>query len=224
MVTIRSLSIVLVSGLVWSNLAAAQQTQSGTADQNGTHLMLGPTARTLRQGQFSVDLSAIVGGPLVEVGFTNRVSMGVGAPLLIPGIRPGSAFVVTPKVRVFTAQKTDASVGVAHASGADGQQHGFAYGVVTRGSRDAAVTGGLGFTYAGDHGENRHAVGMLSGEKRVSTGHKVIAEGFMGRDGGVLSVGARAMRGHVSVDYGLATFFADGQSFAAPVFRIAWSR
>jgi hypothetical protein len=221
----RSLWIVVVSTLACSRYVAAQTPQSGTADPSGSRLMLGPTARTLKQGQFSIDLSAIVGGPLAEIGLTDRISFGAGTPVLVPGIRAGSAWLVTPKVRVFSGQRTDASVGVLHASEANGRSSGLAYSVVTRGTRDAAVTAGLGFTYPLRNGAGPAAVGMLSGEKRVSPRFKVTAEGYMNRGGnGILSVGARAIGRHTTADVGLAAFVEGGHAFPAPIFRLAWTR
>src|SRR5262249_17245802 len=74
----RCLWICVVCSMAWSDYAAAQTRQPEPPDPNGTRLILGPTARTLKQGQFSVDFSTIVGGPLVEVGLTSRVSLGAG--------------------------------------------------------------------------------------------------------------------------------------------------
>ena len=173
MMTTRSLAIAVVSVLVSSHYLAAQQS-SQTSDRNDTDLILGPTARTLKQGQVSIDLPVMVGGPLAEVGLTNRLSIGAGTPVLIPGIRPGSAFLITSKARVFSGQKTDASVGVMHASMAGEGSSGLGYAVVTHGTNDAAVTGGVGFTYSGEGRNHRTLVGMLNGEKRVSKGYKVL--------------------------------------------------
>jgi hypothetical protein len=222
MMTTRSLAIAVVSVLVSSHYVAAQQS-SQTSDRNNTDLILGPTARTLKQGQVSIDLPVMVGGPLVEVGLTNRLSIGAGTPVLIPGIRPGSAFLITSKARVFSGEKTDASVGVMHASMAGEGSSGLGYAVVTHGTNDAAVTGGVGFTYSGEGRNHRTLVGMLNGERRVSKGYKVLAEGYMGRGGGVLTLGARGTRGHVSFDFGLGAFVEDGHAVKAPIFRLSWS-
>jgi hypothetical protein len=222
MMTTRSLAIAVVSLLVSSHWATAQSSQ--TSDRNNTDLIMGPTARTLKQGQVSIDLPVMVGGPLAEVGLTSRLSIGLGTPVLIPGIRPGSAFLITSKARLFAGRNTDASVGVMHASMAGEGSSGLGYAVVTHGTNDAAVTGGVGFTYSSEGKNPRALVGMLSGEKRVSKIYKLLAEGYMGRGGGILTVGARATRGRVSFDFGLGAFVEDGHhTVKTPVFRISWS-
>jgi hypothetical protein len=106
----RILSAALVTTLVFAHLAAAQP--SGPTEPSGTRLLVGPTARALEQGQFYVDFSAFVGGPFAQVGVTDRVSIGAGTPVLVPGIQPGGVMVVTPKVQVYAGRNVDASVGV----------------------------------------------------------------------------------------------------------------
>ena len=74
-------------------------------DPNPTRLLVGPTARSLDQGQVYLD-SFGISLPFVQVGITNRVSMGAGAPLLFPGVTPGDVFWLTPKVQVFRESRT----------------------------------------------------------------------------------------------------------------------
>ena len=113
-------------------------------DPNPTRLLVGPTARSLDQGQVYLD-SFGISLPFVQVGITNRVSMGAGAPLLFPGVTPGDVFWLTPKVQVFRGEQNQAAVGVFHVKAGD-EASGIAYGVMTHGAPDGAVTLGVGYT------------------------------------------------------------------------------
>src|SRR4051794_40050121 len=58
------------------------------ADSNATRLLLGPTARSLRRGEAYFDLFSLT-IPFAQVGLADRFSVGIGAPVLIPGVIPG---------------------------------------------------------------------------------------------------------------------------------------
>src|SRR5262245_13620088 len=112
-------------------------------DVRAQQLIIGPTAQAMKQGDVSISLSALVGGPTIQVGVTDRVSIGAGAPMLIPGVSPADHLVVTPKVQLFSSGKTNVAVGAAHVLNRDEPDGGIAYSVVTRGTSNASVTAGV---------------------------------------------------------------------------------
>ena len=180
-------------------------------DANRTRLLIGPTARALNPGEVYLDFSGFVGGPFVQAGLTDRVSIGAGTPVLIPGIELGQFFVLTPKVQVFRGMRTSAAVGAMHATARGEGSAGLGYVVVTRGTTDAAVTAGVGVSYASiDLGSNGTPVLLLGGEKRVTSAYKAIAEGQLTRNGGLVSAGMRFGRRHKFFDLGLATTLGAG--------------
>jgi hypothetical protein len=201
--------------------AAPGSDASRPGDRGRTRLMLGPTARAMRPGEFYLDLSSLVGGPFVQIGVTNRISIGAGTPVIIPGIRPLENFVVTPKVQVLATRRVEAAVGLMHFRTAAGHS-GIAYSVVTAGTVDAAVTGGLGVPYA-DGRQNGPPALMLSGEKRVSPRLKLISENYAGPGGGLVMGGVRATRGHGSFDLGLARVIGGRNITIVPILRFAWN-
>ena len=219
----RALSAAFLSTLVSASIAAAQPPDP--AEAGSTRLLVGPTARALEQGQFYVDFSAFVGGPFAQVGVTDRLSIGAGTPVLIPGVRPGDVMVITPKAQVFDGPRTDVSVGVLQFVGSKVTPAGIAYGVVTRGSPDAAITGGAGLTYAGGHhGDGaRTPVVMLGGEKRVTPRLTLLTENYAASGFGFLCGGVRLTRGRGSFDLGVASFLGAGYSIIVPIFRVAFT-
>jgi hypothetical protein len=220
MIRFRLTALVLM--LVSGGEAAAQDTSTPPRppDASRTRLILGPTARALKPGEFYVDFSALVGGPFAQVGLTNRVSVGAGTPVIIPGIRPFENFVVTPKAQILSARNVAAAVGVMHFR-TDAGQNGIAYSVVTAGTGEAAVTAGLGVSYKDGRRTGPPAL-MLSGETRVSPRRRLITENYVGRGGGLVMGGVRYTRGHGTFDLGLAKLFGR-DTMIVPIFRFAWN-
>lgn len=147
-------------------------------DSNDTRLLLGPTARSLKRGEAYID-DVSVFFPSIQVGLSDRVSIGAGTPVMLPpiDIRPGEAVWVTPKVQVFSGQKTQAAVGLVHTV-VLGHHAGLAYGVATHGTSDAAVTLGLGLAYP--NVEQQRPIALLGAEKRVGPRVKLITENYLG--------------------------------------------
>ena len=86
--------------------------------------------------------------PFVQVGVTDRISIGAGTPLMFGDVeRP---FWVTPKVQLLERRSTAVSAGVMHFFNVDEASIGIAYGVVTQGSADSAATIGAGYAYRPD--------------------------------------------------------------------------
>src|SRR5262245_42632493 len=194
----------------------------GPEDPNATRLLIGPTARSLGRGQVYID-SFGISLPFVQVGITDRISMGAGAPLLFPGITPGQIYWLTPKVQIVNGPRTQASVGILHLK-VDGEASGIAYGVMTRGSTDSALTLGLGYTYrAGEDAKAGAPLVLIGGEKRLSRTVKVITENYLAPTGGLVNGGLRVIRRHASVDLGLGAVVADTGMFLVPIIRIAYT-
>ena len=116
------------------------------ADPNPTRLFFGPTARSLKRGEGYLGVYEVV-MPFVQVGVTNRLSVGGGTPIWF-GNGGDRVFWFTPKVTVFDRGRTSAAAGVMHMTGIEDDSIGVAYGVVTHGTRDTAITVGGGYAYA----------------------------------------------------------------------------
>lgn len=195
-------------------------------DIGRTRLLLGPTARGLRRGEFYVDFGSGVGGPFVQLGLSDRVSMGAGTPLIVPGLKVGSYWTLAPKVQLLRRGRTAAAVGTIHMVGPSAGSVGFGYGAVTHGSTDAAVTAGVGFGYT-SYRRSHQVVGtavILGGEKRVGRRVSVMAENYIVRGGGLLGGGIRVRRRHATYDLGVMALIDGKAAFAFPVFRLAWNR
>ena len=190
------------------------------ADSNPTRLFFGPTGRSLRRGDSYMGVYEVV-LPFVQLGVTDRFSTGGGTPLLFGG--GGShPFWLTPKLQVIETGSTGAAVGVMHMV-ADGEQAGIAYGVVTQGSTDSAVTIGAGYGYAArDDGGGGGPALMLGGEHRVHRSLKMVTENYAFQGGGILSAGVRFLGERLSADLGLAVPLGAGEAFVFPVVNFVW--
>jgi hypothetical protein len=92
-------------------------------------------------------------------------------------------------------------VGAIHAFDADGDGVGVAYGVVTAGHADAALTIGAGVAYVTDGGSA--PVVMVGGERRLRRNMKMITENYLWRGGeGLLTIGVRFFGERLSADVG----------------------
>ncbi len=191
------------------------------ADPNPTRLFFGPTGRSLRQGDGYVGVYEIM-LPFVQVGLTDRITIGAGTPLIFGG-GSGHPFWVTPKIQVFNSSSTQAAVGVLHFMNIGDGNLGIAYGVVTHGSADSAVTAGVGYAY--DRTYDNHsggAVAMIGGEYRASRGVKLVTENYVWRDGGILAGGVRWLGENLSADFGLAAPIGAGEVFVFPMVNVVY--
>jgi hypothetical protein len=170
-------------------------------DIHRTRLFFAPTARSLapRQASFGV---FEVSMPFVQVGVTDRFSLGGGTPLVFGLDESSRPFWITPKLQIYDGGTRQAAVGVFHIFNADGLGAGIAYGVGTFGTEDDAVTIGGGMAYSDD---SRGGVVMVGAEKRVRPGIKFITENYAWSGGaGLVSGGVRFIGEHLSADVGLA--------------------
>jgi hypothetical protein len=191
-------------------------------DPNATRLLLGPTARSLRRGEAYLDLLG-VSVPLVQVGLTERLSLGVGTPVLFPGVHPGEVSWFTPKLQLFSTDRTAAAIGVVHTELGNHTRDGLAYAVLTRGSSDTAVTLGVGYAYARSEDRRGGAPVLIVGaERRLGSPLKLITENYVAPGFSIVTVGVRLIRARVSWDFGLGADLGLPTVLTWPMIRFAW--
>jgi hypothetical protein len=189
-------------------------------DPNPTRLFFGPTARALNRGDAYLGVYEVF-IPFVQVGLTDRISLGAGTPLVFGGggDRP---FWLTPKVTLVARPRTQVAAGAMHMMNIDGDSLGVVYGVVTQGSRDSAITVGAGYAYA-RYEDNGAPVVMLGAEHRVHRHVKLVTENYAFEEGGIMSAGVRFMGRRLSADLGLATPLGVNEFFVFPMVNVVWS-
>jgi hypothetical protein len=188
-------------------------------DPNATRLFFGPTARSLPKGRTYFGVYEFL-MPFVQVGVTDRFSIGGGTPLVFgfdEGERP---FWITPKLQVLDTGRTQVAAGAFQAF-VDGENAGIAYGVVTTGRIEASITAGAGYGYSsgGGHG----AVVMIGGERQASRHVAFVTENYIWKGGqGVLAGGVRFFGERLSADVGLAVPLGTDELFALPVVNFVY--
>lgn len=186
-------------------------------DPNPTRLFFAPTARALPKGEGYFGVYEVM-MPFLQIGLTDRISIGGGTPLFFGG---GSdhPFWLTPKVQVLNRNDVATAVGVIHVMGI-GHPLGIAYGVGTFGSSERALTAGVGYGYSG---HERQAIVMIGGEARATRRLKFITENWIWHGGdGFLSGGIRLMGDRLSADVGLIVPLGIGEFVAAPMVNFVW--
>lgn len=196
-------------------------------DPNRTRLFFSPTGRSLPRGggYFGVYELFV---PFVTVGVTDRLLLAGGSPFYL-GMLAGEAPPVYfgPKVQITDGRSFKGALGgltVFLPDDGDGSLFGIVYGVGTVGSADDALTGGIGWGYAGDDFSSRPAV-VLGGETRVSGSIKLITENVFvpGESGAVLSAGVRFFGERLSADAGLMGFAGDGSECCLPMVNFVYN-
>ncbi len=187
-------------------------------DPNPTRLFFGPTGRSLKKGEAYFGVYEIL-LPFVQVGVTDRISIGAGTPLIFGDVeRP---FWVTPKIQLVEGRSTAVSAGVMHFFNVDEASIGIAYGVVTQGSADSAATIGAGYSYARtDDDDAGSAVVMIGGEHRISRRIKLVTENYVFKGGGFASGGLRFFGEKLSADFGLVMPLFEDETFVFPMINI----
>jgi hypothetical protein len=187
-------------------------------DPNPTRLFFAPTGRSLKKGEAYFGVYEVT-LPFVQVGVTDRLSIGAGTPLIFGDFeRP---FWVTPKVQLLGRRSTTLSAGVMHFFNVDDAAIGIAYGVVTQGSADSAVTIGAGYSYARtDEDDAGSGVLMIGGEHRISRRIKLVTENYAFKGGGFASGGLRFFGEKLSADFGLVVPLFGGDTFVFPMINI----
>lgn len=171
-------------------------------DPNATRLFFAPTGRSLKRGQTYVGVFEFL-MPFVQVGVTDRISIGGGTPLLFGfGDESDRPFWLTPKVQIVDTDRTQLAAGMFHVFAGRDDGGGIAYTVLTHGTDVKSFTGGLGLSYANDGA--RAVVVMLGGEGRIGRGVKAITENYLWEGGkGIITGGFRFFGERVSADLAL---------------------
>jgi hypothetical protein len=189
-------------------------------DPNTTRLFFAPTGRSLPRGQAYLGVYEFL-MPFVQVGVTDRFSIGGGTPLVFgfdEGERP---FWVTPKVQILATSSTDVAVGVLHVFNAGGDGGGVAYAVGTSGSARGSVTIGGGLAYGNDGG--RAGVVMVGGERQVRRNLKVMTENYIWKGGnGLVSAGVRFFGERLSADLAVGFPLGADEFFAFPIVNFVY--
>ena len=190
-------------------------------DPNRTRLFFGPTARSLPRGRGYLGVYELV-MPFVQVGVTDRLTVGGGTPLVYGG-GDSHPFWFTPKFQLLRGERTQVAAGVMHfVFTGDDEPVGIAYGVVTHGTSDASVTAGAGYGY--ESSDRGAWIGMVGGDVRVGRGVKLLAEGYAWQDGeGILMAGVRLFGSRLSADLGVVTAVGGGDTFVFPVVNVVWT-
>ncbi|HVL68062.1 MAG TPA: hypothetical protein VM364_12435 [Vicinamibacterales bacterium] len=189
------------------------------ADSHRSRLFFAPTARSLERGQVSVGVFEFL-APFVQVGVTDRFSVGGGTPLVFGIDEKYRPFWITPKLQVYDGGNAQAAVGVLQLFNVSGDSGGIAYGVGTFGSSDNAVTIGTGLAYTGD---STGGVLMVGGERRVRPNLKLITENYVWKGGhGIVSGGVRFLGERLSADLALAVPIGTDDYIAFPVVNFVY--
>lgn len=189
-------------------------------DANATRLFFAPTGRSLKRGQTYLGVYEFL-MPFVQVGVTDRFSIGGGTPLVFGMDEGDRPFWITPKLQVLDAASTQVSVGVIHVFNVDDRGLGIGYVVATRGSAAGSFSAGGGIAYETDGSSG--GVAMIGGERTVHRHLKLITENYIwkGRKG-IVSGGLRFFGERLSADFALAVPLWGEQTFAFPVMNFVY--
>jgi hypothetical protein len=190
-------------------------------DPNSSRLIFGPTGRAIEKGQAYLGVYEFL-MPFVQVGVTDRFSIGGGTPLIFgfedEWDRP---FWITPKLQVFKGASSSFAVGAFHAFGVGNDGGGIGYGVGTFGSEIGSVTVGAGMAYSGM--DNAAGVLMVGAERRLHRNVKWITENYLWSGGeGVTSGGFRFFGERLSADLALAIPIGADSFFVFPVVNFVY--
>jgi hypothetical protein len=181
-------------------------------DPNTSRLFFAPTGRTLRAGEgYFADYFLFF--PFIAVGFHDRLTFAGGISLL-PGAESQLLY-IAPKVGLLASDRLNLAAGALFMTVPEEGSAGAAYGALTLGGEDQALTlvGGFGFA-EGERSEPGLVVGF---EQRVSDRSKFLLEAW--RLPGVEEVmpaifGMRFFGQRITVDFGLMHFFgAESEGF-----------
>ena len=205
--------VVILVSLPGTSSAQAPE-QGSSPGQADSRLLFGPTAETLPRGQGYLGVFGLM-LPFVQVGVTDNVMVGGGAPvplLLGPGLSGGMPFMLSAKVRVWHAPRTSIAGGVIHLGQPSGDGTGLAYVVATHRHAAGATTFGGGCAYvttgkgvpcrlvlsAGARGDINHRVSVLT-DNYVLVG-----------EGALVSGGVRIGGTNFATDLGLGVAISGG--------------
>jgi hypothetical protein len=226
--SLRAFTGRIVNGELWES------------DPNTTRLFFGPTGRALKRGEAYLGVYEVF-MPFVQVGVTDRISVGAGTVPLFGDV--AHPFWLTPKLQIVRRARNSASIGAIHFFNAHGffdtdndGGAGIAYGVVTHGDDDASVTIGGGYAYSTGERRIRDAyspypdydekdshgapVLMIGGEYRTSRRVKLVTENYAFKSGGIASIGARFFGDKLSADLAFAIPLSGDYFYLFPMVNI----
>lgn len=194
------------------------------ADPNTTRLLFAPTGRSLRRGDGYFGLYYFM-MPFVQVGLTDRISIGGGTPLMFGFDESQRPFWLTPKVQIVNGRRVQAAAGIMHIAAPEVGSLGIAYGVVTAGKPDASVSVGVGSGYRRYEGDNdATAIVMVGGERRLRGGIKWVTENYVWTGGdGILSGGLRFFGERMSADVALFAPIGVSEFVLLPFVNVVWT-
>ena len=192
-------------------------------DPNGSRLLLGPTARPLKQGEgyfAAYEIFFLYGA----VGVADFLSIG-GGLTLVPGAGD-QVFYLAPKLAFSTENEMiSGAVGLLHLNTFSGSEDGLGivYGMGTYGTPRAGLTLGLGYSYSEGKFSN-DAVLLVGGETQLSNSFKLITENWipLGSDDLVLSFGFRFFGDNIAADLGFFYPIVDGSGISEGFPFIPW--
>jgi hypothetical protein len=191
------------------------------SDPQQTRLFFGPTGKSLERGEAYAGLYYFH-VPFVQVGVTDRFSIGGGSPILVSLLTGEFAVWITPKLQVVAGDRVQMAIGAISAIG-DGPDVGLLYGVSTIGGPDRSASVGLSYGYHGAKG----MIVMAGAEARTGRRVKWMTENWFTLDGkGVFGGGFRLFGERFSGDVGLMLVVNRDEPHASvlplPVFGVAW--
>jgi hypothetical protein len=200
--------------------ASRAQESAPSPPSNGTRLLFGPTARALPKGQVYFGVYEFL-MPFVQVGVTDRVSLGGGTPLFFGIDESHRPFWVTPKVQLVGTETTAVAAGAIHVFAPGEGGGGIGYVVATRGTERGALTAGAGLGY--DVHGGRTPVVMIGGEREMRRSLRFITENYIWKNGiGMESAGVRFCGQRLSADVALGVPIGLGETFAFPVVNFVY--
>jgi hypothetical protein len=220
-VALGSAPVALLSAQTDSSAAT-----SGTAfefrNPNATRLVFAPTGRMLGKGEgYFSDFWVFFPG--VNVGVTDRFSVGAMMSIIPGNSLAEQAYFLTPKFGVIQRPKTNVAVGAMlvgfpGGDGVDEDNAGLLYSVLTKGGEDASITAGLGFGMVSGHFEESPFM-MLGGEKRLSNRVALVTENWLmpGGDYGLVSGAVRFMGRDMAVDFGITVPVGEDGGIVIPL-------
>jgi len=171
-------------------------------DPNATRLFFGPTGRALGRGKTYLGVYEFL-MPFVQVGVTDRLSIGGGTPLIVNGAG------------------TQAAVGVFHVFDRRGNGGGIGYLVATHGGARGSFTAGAGVNYGFEGG--RSGVVMIGGERRVRRNLALVSESYVWGRHGIATGGVRLIGDRLSADLALGVPIGTTSAVAFPVVNFVYA-
>ena len=177
-------------------------------DPNSTRLFFAPTGRILKKGDWYF-ADYYIFFPSVNVGVSDRVSLGGGLSIFPSGSMKNQIYFFTPKVALKQSESVNISAGTLVIKMPDNfdedvQLISVLYAVGTYGSHDRSVTLGLGYGLVDRKAAERPLV-VLGGERRLTRRIALVTENWIvpGVDNALVSLGLRFLGEGLSADLAL---------------------